>query len=154
MNDTVSYFELAAQEARLAACKRAKCGSVIVTSDGEVIGRGHNSPPLNDEAQRTCNDEFNLSVKPKYDKTCCIHAEWNAILDALSNFPEKIGGATLYFMRIDEHGGFTNAGEPFCTVCSRLALQSGLDLFALWNNGPDVKTTAEYNKLSYDYYRK
>jgi hypothetical protein len=67
----------------------------------------------------------------------------------------KIPGSTLYFMRVDEVGGFTDAGDPFCTVCSRLAMEAGIDEFALYNeNGADIFTTPEYNKKSYAKYTK
>lgn len=148
------YFKQAAEEAKKATCQRARCGSVIVTTGGLVIGRGHNSPPLNDESQRTCGiDDWDFDKKPKYDKTCCIHAEWNAILDACKHHGEAIEGSTLYFMRVDEEGKFTNADTPYCTVCSRLALESGVAWFALWNGKPQVYDTSEYNKLSYDFHQ-
>lgn len=145
---------MAAEEARMATCHRAKCGSVIVAADGEIIGRGHNGPALDDESQRTCEEEWDLGVKPKYDKTCCIHAEWNAVLDACKTNPQKLSGSTLYFMRIDEQGNFTEAGEPYCTVCSRLTLASGVENFALWNSGPDICSTREYNLKSYAFFAK
>ncbi len=149
------YFKSAADEANFAGCLRAKCGAVIVDRDGNVIGKGHNSPPLEDATQRTCNSEWDLAIKPKYDKTCCIHAEWNAILEAVKNNPQKLSGSTLYFMRIDEKGEFTDAGEPFCTVCSRLSLQSGVSTFALWNSSGIVKyDSKDYNSRSYAYYEK
>lgn len=37
------YMELAADQARKATCTDARCGAVIV-KDGEVIGKGFNSP--------------------------------------------------------------------------------------------------------------
>ena len=148
------YFEEAAGEAKKATCTHAKCGSIIVDVDGNIIGRGFNAPPLNLESQRFCDTEFDTSIKPKYDKTCCVHAEWNAIIDALKNNGNKIDGSTLYFMRIDDSGDFTNADQPFCTVCSRLALQSGIKNFALWNNKPVIYNCLEYNKLSYELYIK
>ena len=149
-----TYFDQAAKIATNATCLRAKCGSIIVR-DNLVIGQGYNSPALDDENQRCCNTEFDASVKPKYDKTCCIHAEWRAILNACKTNPDKIIGSTLYFMRIDENGNFTDAGEPFCTVCSRLALESGVKYFALYNNdGADIYSTDEYNKKSYEPYLK
>jgi deoxycytidylate deaminase len=146
------YFQLAANVAAHATCERARCGSVVVSEQGEVIGEGYNAPPLEDETQRTCGDKFDLTSKLKYDKTCCVHAEWNAILNACKSAPDKLAKATLYFMRIDEDGGFTDAGEPYCTVCSRLALQSGIAYFALWNGGPDIYRTATYNTASYAYH--
>ena len=86
------YFELARGQAKLATCRRAKCGAVIVSKKGEVIGAGFNAPPLNDEDCRYCETDFDYSIKPRYDKTCCIHAEWNAIMDALKNHADEMGG--------------------------------------------------------------
>jgi deoxycytidylate deaminase len=138
--------------AKLATCKRARCGSVIV-KDGQIIGRGFNSPPLGVEANRTCDKVWDYDKKPKYDLTCCIHAEWRAILDACKNFGTEITGSRLYFMRIDDAGNFTDAGEPFCTVCSRLTMESGIAGFALWNaNGADLYKADEYDQLSYAFY--
>jgi deoxycytidylate deaminase len=148
------YFKLAAEVAKSATCTHAKCGSIIVSKDNMVIGRGFNAPPLELESQRYCDAKFDMSIKPKYDKTCCIHAEWNAIIDALKNNSDKIDGSTLYFMRIDDRGNFTDAGDPFCTVCSRLALQSGIRYFALWNKEPKIYECTDYNQKSYEYHIK
>ena len=150
------FFEAAAEVACEAKCLRAKCGSVVVSKAGVVLGRGYNAPPLNDESQRMCEAEWDLEKKPKYDKTCCVHAEWNAAMDTLANASAKeIEGSRLYFMRIDENGGFTDAGEPYCTTCSRVVMQAGIAEFALWNyNGADVYTLSEYNETSYNYYEK
>lgn len=154
VGDIRLYFEQAAHVAAKATCNRAHCGTVIV-KDGEIIGSGFNGPALGDEANRTCNSEYDLSIKPKYDKTCCIHAEWRAILDACKNNATKIGGSTLYFMRVDQNNDFTNAGDPYCTTCSRFTLESGVGFFALWNNeGADVYTATEYNEKSYDFFVK
>ncbi|MBC7868885.1 hypothetical protein H7X69_01750 [Candidatus Saccharibacteria bacterium] len=147
------YFEEAATVAKHATCYRARCGSVIVSKKNVIIGRGFNAPPLGDETQRTCDVEYHTDKKPKSDKTCCVHAEWNAIIDALKNYPEEIEGSTLYFMRIAGDNSFTEAGDPYCTVCSRLALQSGIEWFGLWNGGPQMIDTKKYNRLSYDFYR-
>lgn len=94
------FFEAAAVVAQDATCHRAKCGTVIV-QQGEVIGSGYNGPPLGDETNRMCKkiDELDLSIKSKYNKTCCPHTEVRAIFDALKNHADKIGGSTLYFMR-------------------------------------------------------
>ena len=146
------FFEAAATVAQAATCYRAKCGTVIV-QNGKIIGQGFNGPALNNEANRTCDSQYDLSLKPKYDKTCCIHAEWRAILDVCKRNPDKIDGAVLYFMRVGDAGAFTDAGAPFCTTCSRLALESGIGQFALWNhNGTDLYSTAEYNQKSYEFF--
>lgn len=147
-----SYFKQAAEVAVKATCNRAHCGAVIVATNGQIIGRGYNAPPLGDESQRMCDAKLDQSIKQNNDKTCCVHAEWNAIIDALTNYSSKVPGSTLYFMRIDRSGGFTDAGQPYCTVCSRLALESGIATFGLWNDGPDMIDAAEYNQKSYDYY--
>ncbi len=148
------FFEEAAQVATEATCLRAKCGSAIVALDGRVIGRGYNAPPLGDESQRACTINFDLTRRPKYDKTCCVHAEWNAVLDGCGSAPDRMAGATLYFMRIDEAGNFTDAGDPYCTTCSRLVMQARVAHFALWNNnGADIYPLDEYNRLSYDYHQ-
>lgn len=147
------YFEAAQAVAQRATCSRAHCGSVIVSADGQIIGEGYNAPPQGDESQRMCSVALDKTIKQNNDKTCCVHAEWNAIIDALTHHPEKVAGSTLYFMRINEVGEFTEAGDPYCTVCSRLALQSGIATFALWNDGPDLFDTAAYNQKSYAYYQ-
>lgn len=44
------------------------------------------------------------------------------------------------------------AGQPYCTHCSRLALDAGIAEFVLWHNeGIAVYPTDEYNNLSYRY---
>lgn len=145
------FFQAAARIAAQATCQRARCGAVIV-KDGEIIGQGFNGPALGREDQRTCQLQHDLSIKPTYDKTCCIHAEWRAIVDALRRNSAKITGATLYFMRIDDTGNFTDAGLPYCTTCSRLTLESEVDYFALWNNGgADMYDAGEYNLKSYEF---
>lgn len=146
------YFENARAVAVQATCTRARCGSVVVAEDGTVIGRGFNAPPLGDESQRMCEVELDKSIKQSNDKTCCVHAEWNAILDALKSYPQEIQGSTLYFMRVNDEGEFTEAGEPYCTVCSRLALQSGISTFGLWNGGPEMIPTDSYNTRSFQYF--
>lgn len=146
------YFQAAAEVAAHATCTRAKCGSIIV-KDGIVLGSGFNSPALNDEGQRLCEAEMNTSEKPKYDKTCCIHAEWRAVLEACKTHASELTGSTLYFMRVDESGNFTDAGDPFCTVCSRLTMDAGVAEFALYNDqGADIYTLDEYNLKSYEQY--
>ena len=146
------YFEQAAAVAKSATCLKAKCGTVIV-KDGLILGTGYNSPALDDEGQRLCSYPMKTEIRPKYDKTCCIHAEWRAVLEACKTHPDKLEGSTLYFMRIDEAGAFTDAGEPFCTTCSRFAMEAGIGEFALYNqDGADVYTLAEYNLKSYEAY--
>lgn len=148
------FFEKAAEVAKEATCLKAKCGSIIV-KDTVIIGEGFNSPALDNEAQRLCSADMDTTARPKYDKTCCIHAEWRAVLDACKTSADKLAGSVLYFMRIDEEGNFTDAGEPFCTTCSRLTMEAGVGEFALYNNeGADIYSLDEYNLKSYEQYVK
>jgi hypothetical protein len=147
------FFEAARKVAARATCNKAHCGAVIVSKDSRVIGEGYNAPPLGDESQRMCDVSLDKTIRQNNDKTCCVHAEWNAIIDALKHHADKIEGSTLYFMRVDDKGEFTEAGDPYCTVCSRLALESGVAVFGLWNQGPEMINTSDYNSRSYAYFK-
>lgn len=117
---------MAADEARRAECGRARCGAIIVSREGEVIGRGSNGPPGGVYSQQRCERKQELSMTFKSDRTCCVHAEWRAILEAVRTHPMKVAGATLYFTRVNEVGEMEYSGEPYCTICSKLALEVGL----------------------------
>lgn len=146
-----SIIDYATQEARKATCLRSKCGTVIVKNE-EIIGTGFNSPPAGQEAQRRCLRKKEVGPGFKSDRTCCIHAEQRAIMDALRKNPDKIIGSTLYFIRLDENGFPKRSGEPYCTHCSKLALDSGVAEFVLWRDGElSFYKTDEYNDLSYKF---
>jgi len=151
LNDEEYWMMRAAEVAKNALCLKAKCGTVIVKGN-EIIGEGYNAPPLDDISNRTCLVVFKYPPKKNYDHTCCMHAEQRAILNAMKKKPEKIIGSTLYFIRVDEHGNIKKSGKPYCTVCSRWALDSGIAYFALWHeDGIKLYSTKEYNELSYHY---
>lgn len=147
----IEYMFKTAEIAKNATCKLSKCGSIIIQSN-EIIGTGFNSPPKNLENQRKCSnskESYHLKVT---DKTCCIHAEQRAIMNALKNNPDKIEGSRLYFVRLNENGTLLKAGKPYCTICSKMALDVGIAEFVLWHdNGICVYNTKEYNTLSYNF---
>lgn len=147
------WFHEAASMAAQALCKRDNCGAVIVKDD-EIIGSGYAAPPQDDSKNAKCQFEYpEITLKPKSDRTCCVHAEWRAIFDALKKNPEKIAGSTLYFTRVDDNGKRLFSGDPYCTVCSRLALDAGISFFALWyEEGIRVYDASEYNNLSYRFF--
>jgi deoxycytidylate deaminase len=148
------YFKEAANLAHKSTCKRSQCGSVIV-ADNQIIGRGFNSPPKNLDSQRKCSCDKDSYNKKVTDKTCCIHAEQRAIIDALRNNSKKLAGAKLYFIRLDNEGEPTFAGKPYCTICSKMALDAGVKEFILWHkDGICAYETDEYNVLSYEYNEK
>ncbi|MDE2019773.1 MAG: hypothetical protein KGJ13_05515 [Patescibacteria group bacterium] len=144
------WMDEAAKIAKRALCHKANCGTVIV-QNGQIIGEGYNAPPLDKEENRRCDEEFGPG-KPKYDRTCCMHAEWRAIMDVLKKNPDKIAGSKLYFTRVDSSGKIKKSGKPYCTVCSRMALDVGISKFLLWHKeGIGEYPTDEYDRLSYDY---
>ena len=149
--EVIKWMDKADRVARKSLCLKSRCGTVIV-KNGEVIGEGYNAPPLDNPKYRTCLNKYQLPQKFKFDRTCCVHAEQRAIMDALRKNPEKLKGSRLYFIRLDKNGNKKKAGKPYCTVCSRMALDVGIAEFVLWHKeGICVYPTDEYNKLSYQY---
>ncbi|OHA50492.1 MAG: hypothetical protein A3A97_01230, partial [Candidatus Terrybacteria bacterium RIFCSPLOWO2_01_FULL_40_23] len=150
--EAIEWMNRAAKVAAKALCLRAKCG-VIIVKDGEIIGEGYNAPPDDDITSRMCSVEFNIPSNNKHDLTCCVHAEWRAIMDAVKDNKEKIKNSKLYFTRIDEKGNIKLSGKPYCTVCSRLAQDAGIREFILWHGeGICAYPADEYNKLSYQFF--
>ncbi len=145
------YLEEAARVALRSTCERDQCGCIIV-AEGKIIGRGFNSPPGEKESQRRCSCDKSLLHPKVTDKTCCVHAEQRAILDALRTFPDQLLGATLYFARLDKQGIVLKSGKPYCTICSKMALDVGIGLFVLAHeHGITAYETEEYNLLSFAY---
>jgi deoxycytidylate deaminase len=149
----LEYIAKAAEVAQNATCERAKCGAVIVQAD-EIIGCGFNSPPHDSEGQRRCSYSKGSYHRKVTDKTCCIHAEQRAVMDALRRNPDKLWGSRLYFIRLDENGAPARAEEPYCTICSKMVLDGGIAEFVLrQDNGVCVYDTEEFNLLSFRYGR-
>lgn len=144
---------LAIQEAIKSTCLRRKCGAIVVNGSGYILGRGFNSPPGNLESQRRCiNDKLKYNNKIT-DKTCCVHAEQRAILQAVSNIYFRLDGELfLYFMSVDNNGEPIPSGKPYCTLCSKLALDNGITHWVLQHEaGLFIYDSGEYNDLSYSY---
>lgn len=144
-------IEEAVKQAEKSRCEQARCGCVII-KDEKIIGKGFNSPPGELESQRRCSNskkDFNEKVT---DKTCCMHAEQRAIIDALKNNPNLIEGADLYFIRIDNLGIKIPADKLYCTICSKMALDVGIKNFVLFHDkGIRFYDTQEYNDLSFGF---
>ena len=147
------YFQEAAELANQSMCTRGRGGAIVVF-DGEIIGRGYNAPPQNSLENKMCHTDYRTSPKPKSDRTCCVHAEWRAIIDAIRN-KGNISGSSIYYTSIDEKGTMLKSGKPYCTVCSRLALDTDIKDFILWHEDSiRVYDTKEYNELSYNFHRE
>ena len=66
----------------------------------------------------------------------------------------NVKGSTLYFIRLTDHDCPVTSGKPWCTICSKLALDVGIKNFVLWHKeGWTSYDTKEYNELSYQYRR-
>lgn len=142
----MSWQVLALEDALQSTCERGQCGAVIVR-DGELVSRGFNGPALG--SSPSCALAAPSLLKPKSDRTCCVHAEWRALLAAQAQ--KQAIGATLHFQRA-EVGLPAVSGRPYCTVCSRLALEVGLASWVLHHDGELRQYDAlEYHELSERY---
>lgn len=150
-DEAMDHLRHAQRCAISSTCLRARCGSVIVKS-GKVIGRGHNSPPFGNKITECIKDK--LPENFKSDRTCCVHAEQRAIMDALrfSNDLLEIYNSTLYFVRLDENCNIEPAGHPYCTICSKLILDVGITKVVLYQKDGIYEYGAdEYNRISFEY---
>lgn len=153
------YIEQAKSIAKQSTCLRAKCGAVLVNGN-EVIGQGFNSPPGNEEKERRCENNKREYDPKVTDKTCCVHAEQRAMMDALRNHANKIEGAKLYFARyysdgeLRLNGGNKGKNQLYCTVCSKMMFDLGIAEFILLHvDGIVSYPKDEYLSRSYDYGR-
>ena len=147
--EALYYLGVAAGIAKQSCCLRAKCGSIIV-KDSAIIGEGFNSPPGNYPVD-TCIKDILPENFPS-DRTCCVHAEQRAIMNALRKYPNHLLNSRLYFIRLGEDDKVIKAGEPYCTICSKMALDTAIKEFVLWHNeGIAVYDTEEYNRLSFQF---
>ncbi len=111
-------------------------------------------PPLDDMTNSKCVSDYDRNKKPKYDLTCCTHAEWRAMTDVLPNGSNRIKGSTLYDVRLGDDGKIRHPGVPSCTVCSRIALDLCIRYFALWHaDGIKLYDTEDYNERSYSFHK-
>lgn len=146
-----SFLDEALAEAHKASCARSKVGAVIV-KDGVVIGRGFNSPPANLESQRRCDRKAELKPGFKSDKTCCVHAEQRAIMDALRTNSDKIAGSSMYLARLTGDAAQKEYSKPYCTICSKLMLDAGIaESLRLRPEGVVIYESEEYNDESFSY---
>lgn len=101
----------------------------------------------------------------KSDLTCCVHAEQRAMIMALMQCPcgedasEILDGSIIHFIRINDNGDAIPSGKPYCTICSKLALDCGVYGWILWHDdgvwdegkGLYLYTSDEYNELSFQH---
>ena len=151
--EAMRYILIAAEIAKEATCKLSKCGSVVV-KEGSILGEGFNSLPQGEELvsclKNSRPDDFTS------DPTCCMHAEQRAIMQALETKADRgfkdLAGSRIYFIRLDEQDEIKYATRIKCTICSKMALDTGIEEFVLFRaEGITVYNTKEYNELSFGY---
>lgn len=143
-------LDAAAEVGRTGTCERSLCGSVVVSRDGTVLGAGSAGQPYG-----ACEPCWKKTLAPgfKSDRTCCTHAETRAILQALRNGHDLTQpGTAIFFQRLGEKGEQKHSGQPYCTICSKLAYEVGIEFFVLHHAfGIIAYPTKLYNELSYEY---
>lgn len=93
------YLSEAAEAAAYSLCLKARCGAAIV-KDGQVITTGYNAPP-DKKRPDYCLKEL-LPEGFKSDRHCCIHAEAEAIWQALLNHENKEAQCTSHAQQAPE----------------------------------------------------
>ncbi len=152
---TDSYFlAIAAKMARSSTCARKKCGAVVVVDDRIVAG-GWNGPAPG--TNHRCFAVRPSEAHPRSDRTCCVHAEWRALLQyhrvshVLSASLDPAFRARLYFARLDDALQIAPSGPPYCTVCSRLALEVEISAWVMAvPDGIRVYPALEFDALSHE----
>lgn len=157
------WSRVAANAAMDSTCLRSRCGAVVVGMGesllppssilfgGRALSLGWNGPPRNDLAYRRCGCTAPSKAHPKADRTCCVHAEIRALFAApWAIFPGS--RRVLYFARVDAEGRILPSGRPYCTQCSKQALDCAIRSWVLWHeDGPREYDAAEYNHLSHHF---
>ena len=125
MNMT-NYMHLAEIAAHDSNCLRRKVGAVIVL-DGVVTGAGNNFSPVN---CHQCKDvgciRIENGIKSGEQQQLCraVHAEQNAILDAL-NEGDAVRGGICYVTH-----------QP-CVICAKLLINAGITAIVYKESYPD-----------------
>ncbi len=140
LENTKYYMKLAAETAMQSPCQRDKRGVVIVNNHLKVIGAGYNAPPQGYKCEPKC-------CEPTC-KNYAIHAEMNAIIDAVKN-RENLEDSRMYHARVNENGEILPSRKPRCYLCSKHILGFGIKEFVLMHEeGLTLYGIKEFNRLS------
>ncbi|MEK6955772.1 MAG: hypothetical protein AABW52_03870 [Nanoarchaeota archaeon] len=134
------WIKFAAEQARDSRCSKSNRGVVIV-KDRFLIGKGTNNPPGNLE----CATERCYPICNEYT----IHAEQNAITDAMRNGDyQRLEGSRMYHVKA-RLGYIENSGGPSCVQCSKQVLESKIGDFVLKpREGYGLYEAGEFHELS------
>lgn len=120
------FMKIALEEAKNANCVKGKVGAVIVLNE-EILGKGNNSVP---NGCIPCTEDTCLrkkhSLKSGERQEICrvVHAEQNAILNALKNGYD-LSDSTIYVTK-----------SP-CMICAKLIINVGIKSVIYANKYPD-----------------
>jgi len=138
LEEAIHWMSIAVNESANSPCQRDKRGVVIVKNN-VLIGKGVNAPPEG----FICEPEYCESTC----KTYAVHAEMNAIIDAV-NQENDVRGARMYQARA-ENGDLIDSRKPRCAECSKHIILFGIADFVLKHKeGYTLYTPVELNKLS------
>jgi len=102
------YFKLSKEISTWSKDPSTKIGAIIVGDSGQIISQGYNGFPRNVD-----DNDFRYQQREiKYQFV--IHAEMNAILNALYN-GASVKGCTLFVY-----------GLPVCNECAKAVIQAGI----------------------------
>lgn len=103
------FFNIANEVSKWSKDPSTKIGAVIVGEKGQIVSQGYNGFPRGIED--TYERYHNRQEKYKF----CIHAEANAIFNAIHNNSDT-NGCSMYVV-----------GLPVCHECAKAIIQCGLN---------------------------
>ena len=120
------FMKIALEESKNANCAKGKVGAVIVLNE-KVLGKGNNSVPKGCMpcTLDTClRKKYNLRSGERQEICRVVHAEQNAILNALKN-DYDLSDSTIYVTK-----------SP-CMICAKLIINVGIKRVIYANKYPD-----------------
>ena len=115
--DHESFVNEAFIEAKKSPCKKQKVGAIIVR-DNKILSRGYNVAVGNKSCEKCLREQFDLHHGENAEMCYAVHAEQNAILNAL-NQGIDISDAYMYIAAIKNNKKRIHT-KPYCTMCSRI----------------------------------
>lgn len=119
------YFQLAVDVAARSTCIRRRFGAILVKNDC-IISSGYNGSVRGSincgEDGKCLKDIHNEQSIVSYNHCPAIHAEMNAILNAVREGVSTLG-ATTY---LSEASGNCGGNERPCYLCRRIMIQAGI----------------------------
>ena len=128
-------MKIALEESKNANCAKGKVGAVIVLNE-EVLGKGNNSVPkgcIPCTTDKCLRKKYNLKSGEKQELCRVVHAEQNAILNALENGYD-LNNSTIYITK-----------SP-CMICAKLIINVGIKKVIYANKYPDEEAFKNFKE--------